>query len=490
MGRHNKHFFGTSHAGISRRPRAWDENAFVVLAEVNALARQGRDIISFCIGQPDFRRRATCRSGDPRDQVGQATATRRRRDRRAARGGGALPRAMRGGLPIRAEDVVVGEAREAFIAYAVCRPPDHGAGDEVIYPNPGFPIYESQIVASGAKPVPIPLREARRFAFDPTDLEKADYAKTRLLILNYPHNRRGGALQARAGRDRGILRGHPQVWVYADEIYSRLAYAGEFLLDRAGAGHVRRSIISDGASKTWAMTAGASASRRTRCSPRLHALDHQHRVVRLADQPVGRARGDHGPAGRRRGDEEELPRKARSHRPPLNEDLGFSCRCRRRFYVWPNVTEACRRTAPRIRRTSGGACSTRRRGGLADIHFGTRVAGEAARALLVCRLQAGDRDGGAAHGGLHPQEHQKSAMSEIWRPSVTVAAVIERDGRFLLVEERIDGRIRPEPAGGTSRSRRTAARRLQARGAGRDRAPLPSRRAWSASTAGITRRGA
>src|SRR3989441_8168308 len=181
---------------ISRRASSLGtENAFVVLAEVNALARQGRDIISFCIGQPDF---------PAPDNVQEAAI-------RAIKSGrhGYTPSAgfaglreaaakylaaMRGGLPIRPEDVVVGAGAKPFIAYAIVSTTDYGAGDEVIYPNPGFPIYESQIVANGAKPVPIHLHEKRGFSFDPAELERLLSAKTKLLILNYPHNPTGGCL--------------------------------------------------------------------------------------------------------------------------------------------------------------------------------------------------------------------------------------------------------------------------------------------------------
>src|SRR6266849_7432747 len=176
--------------GISRRAASLGtENAFVVLAEVNALARSGKDIISFCIGQPDF----------PAPENVQQAAI------RAIKGGrhGYTPSAgidelreaaarylgaMRGGLPIRAEDVVVGAGAKPFIAYAILSTTDHGAGDEVIYPNPGFPIYESQIIACGAKPVPVQLKEDRDFSFDPAELERLLSSKTKLLILNYPHN--------------------------------------------------------------------------------------------------------------------------------------------------------------------------------------------------------------------------------------------------------------------------------------------------------------
>src|SRR5439155_42458 len=182
--------------GISRRAASLGtENAFVVLAEVNALARSGKDIISFCIGQPDF---------PAPDNVQEAAI-------RAIKGGkhGYTPSAgidelreaaarymgaLRGGLPIRAQDVVVGAGAKPFIAYAILSTTDYGAGDEVIYPNPGFPIYESQIVANGAKPVPIHLHEARDFAFDVNELNKLINSKTKLLILNYPHNPTGGTL--------------------------------------------------------------------------------------------------------------------------------------------------------------------------------------------------------------------------------------------------------------------------------------------------------
>src|SRR5689334_24683713 len=171
---------------ISRRAESLGtENAFVVLAEVNALARQGKDIISFCIGQPDF----------PAPEHVQEAAI------RAIKGGkhGYTPSAgidelraaaakylagMRGGLPIRAEDVVIGGGAKPFIAYAILSTTDYGVGDEVIYPNPGFPIYESQIVANGAVPVPLHLREARNFAFDPAELESKITRKTKHLILN------------------------------------------------------------------------------------------------------------------------------------------------------------------------------------------------------------------------------------------------------------------------------------------------------------------
>ena len=128
-------------------------------------------------------------------------------------------------------------------------------GDEVIYPNPGFPIYESQIVANGAKPVPIHLHEGRGFSFDPQELERLITPKTRLLILNYPHNPTGGCLSRKELETiAAVLKKHPQVWVYADEIYSRLLYEGEHKSIAAMPGMEPLAIVLDGFSKTFAMT--------------------------------------------------------------------------------------------------------------------------------------------------------------------------------------------------------------------------------------------
>jgi len=156
---------------LSRRGESLcTENAFVVLAEVNALARSGKDIVSFCIGQPDF----------PTPRNIQDAAIAAIRDGRHGytpsagidelRAAAAADIGTRRGIDVQPDDVVIGAGAKPFIAYTVASVTDYGVGDEVIYPVPGFPIYESQIVANGAVPVPIFLREARDFAFDPAEL--------------------------------------------------------------------------------------------------------------------------------------------------------------------------------------------------------------------------------------------------------------------------------------------------------------------------------
>ncbi len=367
---------------ISRRAASLGtENAFVVLAEVNELVRRGKDVISFCIGQPDF---------PAPENVQQAAIA-------AIRGGkhGYTPSAgidelraaaagyladMRGGLPIRPEDVVVAAGAKPFIGYAILSTTDHGAGDEVIYPNPGFPIYESQIIACGAQPVPVYLREERDFAFDPAELERLLTPRTRMLILNYPHNPTGGHLGRGDLQDiAAILRRHPAVWVYADEIYSRLCYAGEFLSIAQLPGMYERTIIADGASKAWAMTGWrigfasnpALAPHFTRWVTNTESCASQ--ISQWA--AVEAITGPQDAAERMRAS--FLERRDLIVRL-LNEVPGVSCRVPGgAFYAWPNVTEACRRTGAadseefrkRLLNDAGVAV-------LADIHFGTRVPGE------------------------------------------------------------------------------------------------------------------
>jgi len=367
---------------ISRRAQSLGtENAFVVLAEVNALAREGRDIVSFCIGQPDF----------PAPENVQEAAI------RAIKGGkhGYTPSAgidelraaaarymagLRGGLPIRPEDVVVGAGAKPFIAYAILSTTDYGAGDEVIYPNPGFPIYESQIVANGARPVPIHLHEARDFAFDPAELERLITPKTKLLILNYPHNPTGGLLTRKELEAiAAILRKHPQVWVYADEIYSRLCYTGEFCSIAQLPGMVERTIISDGASKTWAMTGWriGFTSNPVLAPVFTRWITNTESCASQISQWAA-VEAINGPQ-----DAATMMRASFLERRDLivgllNKVPGVTCRNPGgAFYAWPNVTEACKMIGvadsevfrKRLLHEAGVAV-------LADIHFGSRVPGE------------------------------------------------------------------------------------------------------------------
>jgi len=366
---------------LSRRAESLGtENAFVVLAEVNALVRQGKDIVSFCIGQPDFptpKNVQTAAIGAIRGGKHGYTPSAGIDELRAA---AAKDMGARRGLDIRADDVVVGAGAKPFIAYAIASVTDYGAGDEVIYPVPGFPIYESQIAANGAVPVPIFLRESRDFAFDPAEFEAKITAQTKLVILNTPHNPTGGMLQA-ADLDAiaDILSRHPHVWVFADEIYSRLAYAGAFESLAARPGMQDRTIICDGASKTWAMTGwriGFAANRIlapvfTRWITNTDSCASQISQWAALEAVVGPQ------------DAADAMRASFLERRDLivgllNTVPGVTCKTPGgAFYAWPNVTEACRITGcadsealrKRLLTEAGVAV-------LADIHFGRRVPGD------------------------------------------------------------------------------------------------------------------
>ncbi len=356
------------------------ENAFVVLAEVNELARQGKDIISFCIGQPDFHTPANIQDAaikairEGRHGYTPSAGINELREAAAKYMG-----SMRG-LKIAPDDVVIGGGAKPFIAYTILTTTDAGVGDEVIYPNPGFPIYESQILACGAVPVPLALRESRNFAFDPADLEARITPKTKLLILNSPHNPTGGILTKHdLEAIAAIMRKHPQIWIYADEIYSRLCYEGEFASIASLPGMVERTIISDGASKTWAMTGWriGFASNPTLAPQFIRWVTNTDSCASHISQWAA-VEAINGPQT----DAQNMRQSFLARRDLivglLNKVPGVTCKMPGgAFYAWPNITEACRMIGAqdseefrkRLLNEAGVAV-------LADIHFGSRVAGE------------------------------------------------------------------------------------------------------------------
>lgn len=356
------------------------ENAFVVLADVNKLQREGKDIISFCIGQPDFPTPKNIqdaaidaiRSG--KHGYTPSAGIQELREAAARYLGG-----MRG-LDISPDDIVIGAGAKPFIAYAILCCTDYGAGDEVIFPNPGFPIYESQIRAHGAVPVPIFLREKRQFAFDPNELADKITSKTKLLILNSPQNPTGGILTQQNMEDiAAILHKHPQVWVYADDIYGRLVYDGKFISIAELPGMQERTIITDGASKTWAMTGwrlGFAANKAlaphfTRWVTNTDSCASQ--ITQWAAVEALNGTQEHAEAMR-----VSFMQRRDLIVGLLNQVPGVTCQSPGgAFYAWPNVTEACRMIQAkdseefraRLLHEAGVAL-------LADIHFGPRVPDE------------------------------------------------------------------------------------------------------------------
>jgi len=239
---------------IAAFDRIGEENAFAVLARANALIAQGRDVINLGIGQPDFR---------TPDFIVEA-AIKALRDGhhgyKAATGITPLREAVaadlhkRYSVEVSPDEVMIlpGGKPTMFAAILMFGEP----GAEILYPDPGFPIYRSMIEFTGATPVAVPMREENGFAFSAEETLALITPHTRLLILNSPANPTGG-VTPRAEIDKLVkgLEAHPDVAILSDEIYDAMTYDGEKHTSLLQFSAIRdRLIVLNGWSKTWAMT--------------------------------------------------------------------------------------------------------------------------------------------------------------------------------------------------------------------------------------------
>ena len=238
-----------------RMKRLGTETAFSVLAKAKALEAEGRDIIHLEIGEPDFDTpshivEAGCRA--LRAGETHYTPTAGIPELRAAI---AADVAQSRGIAVEPEQVVVTPGGKPIIFFAILALVEEG--DEVLVPNPSFPIYESMVNFVGGRPVFVPLRQENEFRFDLDEFRAGLSGRTRMVILNSPANPTGGVLTPEdiAGLAE-ILRERSDVFVLSDEIYSRLLYSGSFasIASEPGMGPDGRTIILDGFSKTYAMT--------------------------------------------------------------------------------------------------------------------------------------------------------------------------------------------------------------------------------------------
>jgi len=234
--------------------RLGEENAFAVLARATALAAQGKDIINLGIGQPDFKtpghivEAAIKALRDGHHGYTPATgllATREAVVRRTL---------ATTGVEVSPENVMILPGGKPTMYAAIIMFGEPGA--EIMYPDPGFPIYRSMIEFTGAKPVPIPVREENGLAFSAEETLALINDKTRLIILNSPANPTGG-VTPKAEIDK-LVRGlekHPNVAIMSDEIYDVMTYDGEKHTSLLQYPDIRdRLIVLNGWSKTWAMT--------------------------------------------------------------------------------------------------------------------------------------------------------------------------------------------------------------------------------------------
>jgi aspartate aminotransferase len=230
------------------------ETAFEVLARAKALEAKGRSIINLGIGQPDFR--------TPEHIVEAGIKALRDGHHGYTPANGILPLReavakdihRRLAVEVSPERVLVVPGGKVTMFFAIVMFGEPGT--EIIYPNPGFPIYESVIRFSGAKPVPMPLKEDKGFAFDADEVLQLITPRTRLLIVNSPANPTGGTVP-REQFDKLVkgLENHPQVAVMSDEIYGQMLYDGREHVSLLTYPSLRdRLIVLDGWSKTYAMT--------------------------------------------------------------------------------------------------------------------------------------------------------------------------------------------------------------------------------------------
>src|SRR3954470_13840401 len=239
---------------IAAFDRIGEENAFAVLARATALAGQGRDIINLGIGQPDFRtpdhivEAAVKALHDGLHGYTPATGILPLREAVAAD----LHRRFSVEVSPDSVMVVPGGKVTMFMAILMFGEP----GSEILYPDPGFPIYRSMIEFTGATPIPVPIREANGFAFSADETLSLITERTRLIILNSPANPTGGGTPKQE-IDRLVagLAPHPDVAILSDEIYGTMTYDGEAHVSLLGYPEIRDRLIHlDGASKTYAMT--------------------------------------------------------------------------------------------------------------------------------------------------------------------------------------------------------------------------------------------
>jgi aspartate aminotransferase len=343
-----------------RMSRLGTETAFEVLNKARALERLGKNIIHLEIGEPDFDtppnvveagidalRKGWTHYGPSAGQpeLRQAIAENVSRSR---------------GVRVTSDEVVVVPGGKPIIFFSILALAD--VGDEVIYPNPGFPIYESMIDYVGAKAVPIRLREEKDFGFDVDELESLITERTRLIVLNSPQNPTGGVLSKQDISDIATAIGDRNIMVLSDEIYSRLIFDGEHYSILSVPGFQERTILLDGFSKTYAMTGwrmGYGVMRPDLATHITRLMTNSNSCTASFTQVAGieAIRGDQSSVDHMRA---EFQRRRDVFVAGLNRIKGFSCRMPRgAFYVFPNVTNTgwkSKKLADALLEEAGVAC--------------------------------------------------------------------------------------------------------------------------------------
>jgi len=343
-----------------RMSRLGTETAFEVLNKARALELQGKVIIHLEIGEPDF---------DTPNNIVEA-GVQALRDGWTHYGPSAgLPELRHAiaeevgrtrSVKISDDEIVVVPGGKPIIFFIILALVD--VGDEVIYPNPGFPIYESMVHYVGARAVPIRLLEEKDFGFDVDELAGLITDRTRLIILNSPHNPTGGVLPKQDIRDIAEAIGERNIMVLSDEIYSRLIFDGEHYSIMSVPGFKERTILLDGFSKTYAMTGwrmGYGVMRSDLATHITRLMTNSNSCTASFTQIAGieAIRGDQSSVERMRN---EFQARRDVFVAGLNRIKRFSCRMPKgAFYVFPNITKTgwtSKKLADALLEQAGVAC--------------------------------------------------------------------------------------------------------------------------------------
>ena len=343
-----------------RMSRLGGEAAFEVLHKARLLEAQGREIIHLEIGEPDFDTPANILEAGIqalKDGYTHYTPSAGMMEMREA---AAEYISKTRGIPCKAEEVVVvpGAKPVIFITFMALVE----EGDEVIFPAPGFPAYESLTNFMGARAVPIKLREENDFRLDPNELAGLITDRTSLLVLNSPHNPTGGMLSEQDLRDVAAAIGDRNIMVLSDEIYSRLIFEGTHHSIASLPGWKDRTIILDGFSKTYAMTGWRLGYGVMRADLAQHfgkLMTNTNSCTATFTQMAGieGLRGDQTAVDNMR---EEFRRRRDHFVKRLNNIPGFSCRMPKgAFYAYANIRKTgwtSNRLADALLNEAGIAC--------------------------------------------------------------------------------------------------------------------------------------
>ncbi len=336
------------------------ETAFEVLAKAKALEKQGKDIIHLEIGEPDF--------DTPRNIKDAAVKALNAGYTHYGPSAG-LPEfretiaqyvSKTRGIKVNPDEVVVtpgGKPIMCFSILALVNP-----GDEVLYPNPGFPIYESLINFVDAKPIPIPLKEENDFRLDPEYVKAKITKKTKMIILNYPENPTGGIVTKEDLKViADCIEGRDDLFVLADEIYSRIIYEGKHETITSLSGMKDKTILLDGFSKTYAMTGwrlGYGVMRKDIAQKVAQLMTNSNSCTCTFAQIAG-MEALKGPQTEPEKMVAEFKKRREVIVAGLNNVKGMTCKKPRgAFYVFPNITGTgidCRKLSDHLLYNAGVA---------------------------------------------------------------------------------------------------------------------------------------